>query len=209
VDRRRPERGAGGPRPRLPDRPLLTALTGRKTVLIDADLRKPTLHRELELNNEVGLSNLLARQRPLVDAIQHSEIESLDAITSGKLPPNPAELVSGSALAELIAQLQERYEVVLIDGPPVLGLADAPAISSVVDATVFVIEANRSSRGKTKAAVRRLLSARANIIGAVLTKFDAQRIGYGTEYDYYYYYYGGQKDAPATGRKSLSQRFGR
>ncbi|HEY6816340.1 MAG TPA: polysaccharide biosynthesis tyrosine autokinase, partial [Croceibacterium sp.] len=184
------------------------ALTGRKIVLIDADLRKPTLHRELELSNEVGLSNLLARQRPLADAIQHSDIENLDAITSGKLPPNPAELVSGSALSEMITQLQELYEVVLIDGPPVLGLADAPAISSIVDATVFVIEANRSSRGKTKAAVRRLLSARAKIIGAALTKFDAQRIGYGAEYDYYYYYYGGQKaaDAPASGRKKQRQR---
>ncbi|MCW3848502.1 polysaccharide biosynthesis tyrosine autokinase [Sphingomonas sp. LB-2] len=168
------------------------AQVGRRTVLIDADLRKPTLHRELGLSNDCGLSNVLARQRSLADAIQASGIPNLDAITSGKLPPNPAELVSGTAIAELVAALEGRYDVVLIDGPPVLGLADAPAISSIVDATVFVIEANRSSRGKTKAAVRRLLSARARIIGAVLTKFDAKRIGYGSDYGYYYYYYGGQ-----------------
>lgn len=187
------------------------AQVGRKTILIDADLRKPTLHRELELSNEVGLSNVLARQRSLADAIQSSHIPNLDAMTSGKLPPNPAELVSGSAIAEMVAALEERYDVVLIDGPPVLGLADAPAIASIVDATVFVIEANRSSRGKTKAAIRRLLSARAKIIGAVLTKFDAKRIGYGNDYGYYYYYYGSQPGSapPGAGGKKPSRRFGK
>lgn len=184
------------------------AQIGRKTIIIDADLRKPTLHRALSISNEVGLSNILARQRSLVDGIQQSPIPNLDALTSGKLPPNPAELVSGSAIAEVIAALEERYDVVLIDGPPVLGLADAPAISSIVDATVFVIEANRSSRGKTKAAIRRLLSARAKIIGAVLTKFDAKRIGYGTEYGYYYYYYGGQGAQANTGKAGRSRRAG-
>jgi succinoglycan biosynthesis transport protein ExoP len=87
----------------------------------------------------------------------------------------------------------------------VLGLADAPAIASIANATVFVIEANRASRGKTKAAIRRLLSARAKILGAVLTKFDAKRIGYGTEYGYYYYYYGGSGPA---GEKPRSRRGG-
>lgn len=182
------------------------AQLGRRTVLVDADLRKPTLHRALDLSNEAGLSNVLARQRSLADAIQPSSIPNLDAITSGRLPPNPAELVSGTAIAELIAALEERYDVVLIDGPPVLGLADAPAIASIVDSTVFVIEANRSSRGKTKAAIRRLLSARAKILGAVLTKFDAKRIGYGGDYGYYYYYYGGT--GPAGGEKPPRSRRG-
>lgn len=182
------------------------AQLGRRTILVDADLRKPTLHRALDLSNDAGLSNVLARQRSLADAIQSSRIPNLDAITSGRLPPNPAELVSGSAIAELVAALEERYDVVLIDGPPVLGLADAPAIASIVDSTVFVIEANRSSRGKTKAAIRRLLSARAKILGAVLTKFDAKRIGYGGDYGYYYYYYGGT--GPAGGDKPPRSRRG-
>lgn len=197
------------------------AQVGRKTILIDADLRKPTLHRALTLSNEAGLSNVLARQRSLSDAIQPSGIPNLDAITSGKLPPNPAELVSGTAIADMVTALEEVYDVVLIDGPPVLGLADAPAISSIAAATVFVIEANRSSRGTTKAAVRRLLAARARIIGAVLTKFDARRIGYGSDYGYYYTYYGAQPGGlgqsggrPEFGRgsspegKSSTPRFG-
>jgi succinoglycan biosynthesis transport protein ExoP len=176
------------------------AKAGRRTLLIDADLRKPTLHRQLDLSNDVGLSHVLAKQKPVTDAIVKSTYPNLDVITSGKLPPSPAELLSGPALAEMIAALADHYDLLLIDGPPVLGLADAPSISSVTEATVFVIEANRSSRGTTKAALRRLLAARAKVIGAVLTKFDAKRIGYGAQYGYnYYYYYGasGEKVAAA------------
>jgi len=173
---------------------------GKRTVLIDADLRKPTLHNQFGADNKVGLSNLLARQKGVDEALQTSPYPNLDFITCGPVPPNPAELLAGATFEQLLVTLSKRYDLVVIDGPPVLGLADAPTIASAAEATVFVIEANRSARGQTKTALRRLLATRARIQGAVLTKFDSKRIGYGSEYGYTYYYYGNQQASKPDGR---------
>jgi succinoglycan biosynthesis transport protein ExoP len=168
-------------------------LAGRRVLLVDADLRKPSLHRVLELRNEVGLSHLLARQKSLPEAIQPTPVDGLSFLSSGPLPPNPAQLLGSVSLPDLLAELRDAYDVVVIDGPPVLGLADAPRLASVADGTIFVIEANDAHFGNAKAALRRLLSARAQVIGAVLTKFEARNVGYGDEYGYYSYNYGNER----------------
>jgi capsular exopolysaccharide synthesis family protein len=168
------------------------ANSGKRVLLIDADLRKPSLHQVMNLENKVGLSNVLARQKGL-DAIQLTSIDNLFILPSGPLPPNPAQLLAGTNFAELIAKLRPIFDVVVIDGPPVLGLADAPRLADMVDGTLFVVEANSAHYGHAKAALKRLNQGKTNILGVILTKFDSRKAGYGSEYNYYYYEYGGDE----------------
>ena len=164
------------------------AKIGRSVVLIDGDLRKPSLHRLVNAYNNTGLSNLLAGLADIDETLQDIGIAGLSLMSAGPLPPNPAELLSGARLPEIIGQLSERFDLVIIDAPPVLGLADAIIIGSVTETTLFVIEANGSHHGHAKAAVRRLTANGVNIIGALLSKYDARKIGYGYGYGYNYAY---------------------
>ncbi len=164
------------------------AKIGRNVVLIDADLRKPSLHRLASVNNEAGFSNLLAGLSSIDAVLQTTETAGLSLIAAGPLPPNPAELLSGRLLAELVSGLEQRFDMVIIDAPPVLGLADTILIGTATDVTLFVVEANGSHHGHAKAAVRRLISSNITIIGTVLTKYDARKIGYGYGYGYNYAY---------------------
>lgn len=165
------------------------ALAGRRVVLVDGDLRKPSLHKSLEAPNESGLSSILARQRTIDDVLQATGTDNLSIVTSGPLPPNPAELLGGSSMQAALDELAQRFDLVLIDGPPVLGLADAPRLSSMTGGTLFVVEANNAHFGNSKNALRRLVAAQANISGAILTKFSARHLGYSDYYGYYSYDY--------------------
>jgi capsular exopolysaccharide synthesis family protein len=166
------------------------ALAGKRVLLVDADLRKPSLHRLLGLENRYGLANLLARQRSFEDVIQTTAVEELYFISSGPLPPNPAQLLAGATLGEVVGKLKQVFDVVIFDGPPVLGLADAPRLADVVDGTIFVVEANGAHHGHAKSALKRLLAGRGKLLGVILTKFDARKAGYKSDYGYYYYEYG-------------------
>jgi capsular exopolysaccharide synthesis family protein len=165
------------------------AAAGQRVLLIDADMRKPSLHWFLGLPNLAGLSNVLARQKGLVDIIQNTGVPGLQFIASGPLPPSPAHLLATNVLSDLLATLVERYDAIIVDAPPVLGLADAPRLASSVEAVVFVVAASGAHRGQAKAALRRLFGGRANLIGAVLTKFDSKKSGFGDAYGYYSYEY--------------------
>lgn len=176
------------------------AKIGKNVVLIDSDLRKPSLHRFTNANNDKGFSSLLAGIVGIDEALQATDVPHLSLIAAGPLPPNPAELLSGPRLSELIAELAERFDTVVIDAPPVLGLADTILIGSVTDATLFVVEANGSHHGHAKAAVRRLIANSVPIIGALLSKYDARKIGYGYGYGYNYTYsysYGDNESQPS------------
>jgi capsular exopolysaccharide synthesis family protein len=164
------------------------ARIGRRVVLIDGDLRKPSLHRLANAHNNKGFSNLLAGLDTIENTLQVSDIPNMSVIAAGPLPPNPAELLSGPKLAELVTELAKRFDIVVVDAPPVLGLADTILIGAATDATLFVIEANGSHHGHAKAAVRRLLSSGVTMIGALLSKYDARKIGYGYGYGYNYAY---------------------
>lgn len=173
------------------------ALSGKSVLLIDADMRRPTLHRLLNAPRQPGLSTFLTQQLAAENVIQETDTPGLSFIAAGPKPPNPAELVSGSGIRALLAYLGERYDQIIIDSPPVLGLADAPRLASIVEATMLVIEANRSHRGAIDGALRRLAAARAHIIGAVLVKFDSRKADPGTGYLDDYYSYGDDDHAPA------------
>jgi capsular exopolysaccharide synthesis family protein len=172
------------------------ARLGAKTLLIDADLRKPSLHQLLGLSPALGLSNVLAGANRLDQVVQDTEQPGLWVITSGPLPPTPAELLADNRLRLLCAEAEERFDVVIFDGPPVMGFADAPLISAVVAGTVLVVEAAKIRRGQVIATLHRLRMARAKVIGAVLAKFDARKAVYGDVhggvYNYHYNYAYGQ-----------------
>ena len=165
------------------------AAVGQRVLLIDADLRNPSLHRLLGAGNGIGLSTLLSRRSSLAETIQPTRAVGLDFLPSGPLPPNPAQLLATNMLAELLAEVSASYDLVVLDGPPVLGLADAPRLAASVGGVVFVIEANGAHRGHAKAALKRLSAINTRLVGAVLTKFSARKngvadYGYGYSYDY-------------------------
>ena len=121
--------------------------------------------------------------------------ERLKVILAGPQPPNPAELLSGSKLVSMLTVACERYDQVIIDGPPVLGLADSPILANVVEGTLLVITSGKTRIATAQQALKRLLVARARIVGALLTKYDAKAAGYGYGYHYNYdgYYAYGAK----------------
>lgn len=170
------------------------AQLGRRVLLIDGDLRNPSLHRVLGIDNSVGLSNYLAGSIKPAGAIKATRTLRLTCIPSGPLPPNPAELLAGPKMVSLLSLAVEKFDQVIIDGPPIMGLADSPILSNLSAGTLLVVEAGGSRIATAKAALKRLLGARAHVVGALITKYDAKvaGYGYGGEYgDYHYYSYGG------------------
>lgn len=167
------------------------ARMGRKVALIDADLRRPSIHRRFGLSNERGLTDLLTSTDPVTSAVLGTPQDNLFVIASGPIPPSPTELISSPRMEQLIQELAAAYDVVVIDSPPILGLADAPALSALADGVIFVIESDRNRRGSLKTALRRLRAMRPILLGAVLTKFDPTRSGnrYSEYYGYDYYTY--------------------
>ena len=170
------------------------AQLGKSVLLIEGDLRNPSLHKTLGIRSEVGLSNLLAGGCTLAEATVETEDPQLKVIFAGPLPPNPAELLSGSKLVSMLTVAAERYDQVIIDGPPVLGLADAPILANAADGTLLVVNSSKTKINAAQAALKRLLVARARVVGALLSKYDAKAAGYGYGYGYHYqsyYAYGG------------------
>ena len=176
------------------------ATLGLKVLIVDADLRKPSLHKKLSLDNAVGLSNYLTGGCMVEDAFQ-AVSPNLVFMASGPLPPNAADLLSSSRLRSLLSVASEIFDLVVIDGPPVVGLADAQLLSSAASATIFVAAGGQARIGEVRGAMKRLHVARAVIIGCLLTKYDAKMAGYGYGYGQgygdYYGYGGGAEDSKA------------
>jgi polysaccharide biosynthesis transport protein len=167
------------------------ASLGLQVLLIDGDLRNASVHKRLLCSNSVGLSNYLSGAKMPEEVVQTTDTHGLILISSGPLPPNPAELLSGPRLASLLALASQSFDIVLIDGPPVMGLADAPLLSTMTQSTLLVVAANETRRSAVKLALRRLQFARANLVGVLLNKFNAKEAGYGYGYgDYEYHSYG-------------------
>ncbi|MCH7627363.1 MAG: polysaccharide biosynthesis tyrosine autokinase [Proteobacteria bacterium] len=173
------------------------ARMGRTVLLIDADMRRPSVHRRVDLSNDAGLSTLLTSHVPLIDVALPTAIPNLSVLPSGPVPPSPTELLSSNRLEDLLTEGARHFDTVIVDSPPVLGLADAPLMSALVDGVVFVVEANRNRRGSLRGAIRRLRAMRPIILGAVLTKFEATKAGnqyYSDYYGYDYYQYGSSSE---------------
>ncbi|HED12164.1 MAG TPA: polysaccharide biosynthesis tyrosine autokinase [Gammaproteobacteria bacterium] len=162
------------------------AMAGNSVLLIDADLRNPSLHQEFSMPNNIGLTNYLAGDVKPADLAQPSEIKGLFVVPAGPCPPNPAELLSSGKMLNLLKLGAERFDQVIVDGPPVLGLADALILSSLADGTLLIVNAGVARFGMVQAALKRLRQARAPLIGAVLAKYGQGSSGYGYDYKYNY-----------------------
>lgn len=180
------------------------AQLGKRVLIIDADLRNPSLHRLMGVENTSGLSNYLAGAVKATEVIRASDTRGLMYMSSGPLPPNPAELLMGPKMLSMVSIARERFDQVIIDGPPVMGLADAPILGNLANGTLLVVEAGETRITVARNALKRLLAARALVVGGLLTKFSSKHAGYGYGYGYgayNYYSYGGQEAAKRLGRR--------
>ncbi|WP_395392870.1 polysaccharide biosynthesis tyrosine autokinase [Novosphingobium sp. BL-8A] len=164
----------------------MLARAQRKVILIDGDMRSPSVHLLGGVGHERGLSNYLSGEDDISSLTFEMPDFGLTAMSSGPLPPNAAELLTGRRLPLLISRLLESYDHVIIDAPPVMGLADAPLIASHVEGLVYAIESHGVRSSQVQGALARLATTNARIFGAVLTKFQVKRDGYGYGYGYGY-----------------------
>ncbi|MEO8671128.1 MAG: polysaccharide biosynthesis tyrosine autokinase [Tahibacter sp.] len=168
------------------------AQMGKRVLLIDADLRNPTLHHSLAIPNSAGLSNYLSGATRPLKFLRATNIKKLACLCAGPLPPNPAELLAGPRMATLMRLAAESFDQVIVDGPPVLGIADAAILSNLSAGTVLVIESGGTRLGYVRGVLKRLIAARGRVLGVVLTKLDSRTQGYGYGYgNYGHYAYGG------------------
>lgn len=166
----------------------MLARTGKRVILIDGDMRSPSVHHLGNVANVRGVSNFLAGNDDLSGAIFEIEDLGIAALSAGPIPPNAAELLTGARLKVLIEHLHGTYDHVVVDSPPVMGLADAPLIASHVEGVIYAVESHGIKSSQVKTALNRLAAANAHILGAVLTKFEARRSHYGYGYEYGYGY---------------------
>lgn len=162
---------------------VVFAQEGKRVLLIDADMRKPTVHYTFHMTNTLGLSNLLTRQASLAEVVKESDIEKLHVITCGPIPPNPAELLGSRTMNKVIEEMKEHYDIILFDAPPVLSVTDGQILSNKCEGTVLVMSAGQTEKENIVKAKEALVSSQANIIGAVLNNFTLEK-------DHYYQYYG-------------------
>ena len=159
---------------------------GKSVLLIDCDMRNPTVHKNFNLSNKVGLSSCISMGTALADAVQKTNIEGLDALTAGVIPPNPSELLGSERMKNILQRAKEEYDYVLIDTPPVMPVTDALIVSRFVDGMILVIASAEVKVEMAREVKNQLVHSGANILGVVLNKVRSEHHGYG--YGYYYYY---------------------
>lgn len=173
------------------------ARLGSKVLLIDADLRKPTF--TAGRSDGLGFAHLLTADEPIMNYVQPTQMDNLSLLPVGRYEASAAELLSTVRLPGIIAEANEHFDLIVLDGPPVLGLTDAPLLGSVAEATVVVIESRQSRTSNSTDMVRRLYDSGSQVIGVILTKVLRGASGYGYDYSYYSYA-AGAADRDETGR---------
>ncbi|MBM4390303.1 MAG: polysaccharide biosynthesis tyrosine autokinase [Deltaproteobacteria bacterium] len=177
------------------------AATGRRVCLVDADLRRPSLHHAFGLDNERGLSTLMSGADAVAGVVQPTPQEGLFILPSGPRPPNPAEQLGSQGCRDALDKLNEQFDLVIIDTPPVVAVTDAVVLANDVDGVIMVIKSFKVARDLVLQAKRQLNDVEARLIGVILNDFDIQRKSYG--YYYYYTYYGAERDDVAKVRRSM------
>jgi capsular exopolysaccharide synthesis family protein len=167
---------------------ITMAQTGHRTLLIEGDLRRPKATQQLGLDHAVGVTTVLLGRVSLDDAIQRHEDSDLDVLASGTIPPNPAELLQSNAMADLLKQIRDRYDMVIIDAPPLLPVTDAALLASQADGALLVVRYGKTTKDQLAQAVARLHQVDARPIGVVLNMVPNKRrsVGYGYGYGYGY-----------------------
>jgi len=168
---------------------FMLAQTGAEVLIIDCDLRRPRLHSQFEVGNSKGLTTWLSGERNLDNLLQTcARTPNLKILTSGPVPPNPAELIGSEEMRKLLAQLSERFAHIIIDSPPAISFTDASILSTMVDGVMLVVHGGRSSRAVVRRAKQQLLDVGAHIFGVVLNnvKLESQDYYYSGYYSSYY-----------------------
>lgn len=161
------------------------AQSDKKVVLIDADLRKPTGHRTFSLSNRYGLSSLLSQQAEMTEVIQESGVPNLSVITSGPIPPNPAEMLASNRMSRVLQELRQKFDIILVDTPPLLAVTDAQLMASKSDGVIMVVSYGKVKRDIAAKAKGNLDRVGAKMLGVVLNNVKRK-----ASEGYYYYYYG-------------------
>ena len=175
------------------------AQASMKTVIIDCDLRKPSLHKKFKISNIGGLSDILIGKEKIDDVVHHFNDE-LDIITSGKLPPNPAEMLGSRTMERLLIALKERYDMIILDTAPLQAVTDAQILSTKSDGIILVVRAHSTKRESVLQAKGLIEKVGGKILGTVLNGVENSRG------KYYYYYYGTGEDGTREKRKSSHRR---
>ena len=160
----------------------------KKVLLIDADLRNPSISKMFDISNTQGLMDILLGKKNIQDCVKKTKQENLYILTGGTIPPNPAEVLSSKKMSEFIESIKDEYDYIFIDSPPVGVVSDASIISAYSDGVIFVVGANEVDSNLAKIAKERLDSVKANIVGVILNKFKTD-----TNSEYYNYYYNENK----------------
>lgn len=177
---------------------IVLAQSGAKVLLIDADLRKPKIHKVFDLQNQQGLTSILAESKPFISFVNDTVMENLHIITCGPLPPNPSELLGSKKMKAFIEEVKGCYDMVLLDTPPAGTVTDAVVMSTVADGVILVAASGQVTIDAVSRAKGLLTKVNANIIGVVLNKLEKNANG---NYYYYYYYYYGEDERKASKRK--------
>lgn len=160
---------------------------GLRVLIVDADLRKPNLHTRFGTDNMIGLSNLLTntvRKDDLQKVFRPTRFANVTFVSAGTIPPNPPDLLSSPKMAMLLQACTERYDIVILDSPPVMGLSDSPILARIVEGSLLVVSANQVSRKSTQGALKRLKTVGGHVFGATLTKFSVNKFEYAYAYRY-------------------------
>jgi tyrosine-protein kinase Etk/Wzc len=184
---------------------ITTAITGIRTLLVDADLRRPVVHSLFGLDREPGIINLLAEKLPLENVIRPSGIENLSILTCGAIPPNPSELLGSQRMKELIKTLSQRFDLVLFDSPPVITVTDTAVLSPQVDGIVLVVKSHVTDKRALDRAKTILSNLKANILGVILNKIELSGLAGGYDYYYHYNYYYYAEDGAKKKRRHSSK----
>lgn len=171
------------------------ANSGEKVLLIDADLRKPRLHKVFKSYSEVGLSEYLVSHSDHKKMIVATQVENLSIITSGPIPPNPSELLRSENMEQLLNKVKEDFDYIFIDSPPVLSVADSIIIGRITDGILYIVQSNKSSRSVISRGIKKLADAKLNVLGIILNRIRPKRS------EYYYYRYGDNKHRQSARKK--------
>jgi capsular exopolysaccharide synthesis family protein len=162
---------------------VVFAQLGKKVLLVDADLRKPTVHRSFGVNNLFGFTTVLTKQATLASTVLDTEEKDLYILTSGPVPPNPAELLSSKSMEQFIEEAKEQFDYVLFDTPPLLAVADPQILANKVDGSIYVVFSGKTDIDQAKKAKELLENAQSKLVGVVLNHKEVKN-------NEYYYYYG-------------------
>ena len=161
---------------------VVFAQQGKKVLLIDSDLRKPTVHYTFNLTNTFGLTNVLTRQSELLNVVKESMEKNLYILTSGPIPPNPAELLGSRAMEQVLKEAEEEFDMIFFDAPPLLAVTDGQVLASKCDGTILVVSSGRTETEQVVKAKELLDSANSHIIGVVLNN---KKLDMANQYYYY------------------------